>query len=47
MGRQVYLSDEEVRILNEALTKWNNWSWETQEEWEKKAYNKLTYKLLE
>lgn len=47
MGRRVYLSDEEVRVLNEALTKWDNWSWESQEDWEKKAYSKLYRKLWE
>lgn len=47
MGRQVYLSDEEVRVMNEALTKWANWSEDNVEAWEIKAYDKLTYKLWE
>lgn len=47
MGRKVYLSDAEVRVLNEALTKWNNWSCESQEGWEIRAYDKLIHKLWE
>lgn len=47
MGRTVYLSDEEVRVANEALNKWIDWASENVEDWEIKAYDKLNWKLWE
>lgn len=53
MGRQVYLTDNEVRVLNEALSKWHNWAsnaWDTDDElqeWESDAYSNLSHKLYE
>lgn len=53
MGRRVYLTDNEVRVLNEALSKWHNWvsnAWDTEDEiqqWEQDAYANLNHKLYE
>lgn len=47
MGRRIYLSDAEVRVLNEALRKWENWSQDSIEPWEVEAMSKLDHKLYE
>lgn len=53
MGRRVYLTDNEVRILNEALSKWENWvhnAHDTDDEmqdWEQDALSNLNHKLYE
>lgn len=47
MGRRLYFSDEEVRVMNEALSKWYNWAAENLEKWESGAYDKLIWKLWE
>lgn len=46
-ARRIYLSAAEVRVLNEALAKWHNWSYSDMESWEDDAYGKLSHKLYE
>lgn len=47
MGHQIYLTNRELRILNNALDKWRNWASEDLEDWEFDAYGGLVYKLRE
>lgn len=47
MGHQIYLTNRELRILNNAIDKWHNWASEDLEGWEEAAYSGLIYKLRE
>lgn len=44
MGKRVYLNDQELTVISEALTKWENWAAGNMEPWEDETLDGLINK---